>query len=252
MRESGERTEAHHHVGAVRAAAVFSTWEGLMSPRWFCRALVGGLLLLAPLAAQSEAAPVTAWEFDAGLFASAEHPNITASSIFVNVGGGTLFGGTGNPVPSLLTEGWDTGGNVADPAKYFAFSITVDVGYVLTLTNLSFDEQALANGPPAWQVSTVADNFTTSVLGGATTIGAFGNHSVDLTGEPGLSGITSPFEIRIYGFGDLGGDNSGDWYIDNIILEGDIIPLVPEPSSLALAAVGFIALAAGRWRRRKG
>jgi hypothetical protein len=91
---------------------------------------------------------------------------------------------------SINSSGWATT-NVADPNRYYTFTVTPDPGCTLSLSTLAVSTQASPTGPVLGDVATSVDGFAahTGVLAGT------GTNSVSLTASAG-AGI----EIRIYGF----------------------------------------------------
>jgi hypothetical protein len=121
-----------------------------------------------------------------------------------------------------------------DPTKYYSFTVTPDTGYTLNLTQLDFFISRNANGPDAWQVRSSVDGFS-SALGSGTGI---------YQGSPGAGPWTettslfslqnaSAVEFRIYGY-EATGTGGGNLRVDDVILTGETLPIMPEPSTLIL------------------
>lgn len=174
-------------------------------------------------------------------------PNASASLFLVNPGTfapvGLIFG---NPSPSAVANDWDVAPPPAAGVKRFAFLVAADPGYALDITSLSFDNYSpdpasAANGPTTYAV----------VLNGVlvdgpapTSVNAWGTVTIPLafTGPGAL--------VQIFAWGGSSGFTAAQqgWAVDNVILDGAVIP---EPGPVALLAglglVGFVA-----WRRRCG
>jgi hypothetical protein len=119
---------------------------------------------------------------------------------------------------TFSASGWTTG-TALDPNDYFAFSITPEIGWTMTLTDLLLDERRSLTGIHEWSVRSSLDGF-------ASDLESFAVPDNDLTRAnqslllPGLlfSDLTSAVEFRIYGFGSESA--SGTWRIDNVRVEG--------------------------------
>lgn len=135
-------------------------------------------------------------------------------------------------------------GSTIEPAEYYEFTVTADSGYQLDLSSLTFDYNQTNSGDSyAVYVRSSLDAFvgdlhSFSRAGSTTFIG----RTVDLSAVEfnGLTGIT----FRFY-FTDTSGSTGRAHVIDNVVLDGAVIP---EPASWTLACLGGAILL----RRRRG
>lgn len=148
------------------------------------------------------------------------------SIVFQSFGGSTMY----------AAIGW----NVADSSRYFDFTVDAVVGQSINLTSLDFEDAGSGTGPIEWYVRTSLDGFAADVATGAPT-GSRVFNTVPITS----SFIAGPITIRIGARNAV--TSTGAWRIDNVVLNGFVVP-VPEPSSLSLLSV---ALLAGFGLRRK-
>jgi len=120
----------------------------------------------------------------------------------------------GNPGQALAGTGWDA----ADESRYFSMSVTVDSGYAMHITSVSFDDRASGTGPVDWTVVSSRDTFNTAWGTGATHVDSFGPNLI----EHMESDVTGTLEIRIAGAN--ASSASGTWRIDNVRLMGYVVP----------------------------
>ena len=120
----------------------------------------------------------------------------------------------GNPGQALAGTGWDA----ADESRYFSMSVTVDSGYAMHITSVSFDDRASGTGPVDWTVVSSRDAFNTAWGTGATHVDSFGPNLI----EHMESDVTGTLEIRIAGAN--ASSASGTWRIDNVRLMGYVVP----------------------------
>lgn len=133
--------------------------------------------------------------------------NLTAGGIQVSSGLGTPDSAAGNPLFALAESGWTTN-------TYLEFTLTIDAGYSLSLTNISFDERSSATGPNVWRLRYGGDSFVSVLVTGGTYLdGSF--HTTNKTFN--LAGLTGTHTFRLYGEGGAGG---GTWRVDNLALDG--------------------------------
>ncbi len=157
--------------------------------------------------------------------------NLTAS-LFVPNDGRAISYPAGNPGESISATGWD----VAD--RYWEFSVTVDGGYEMSVTELSFDENASGTGPTNWFLRSSADGFASDLATGDVDTN-WNTEDVPLS----LEGITGSIEFRIYGAGASGA--AGTWRIDNVELSGTVDeddPVVdPDPVDVVIRLPAGVA-----------
>jgi hypothetical protein len=150
---------------------------------------------------------------------------------------------------TFSASGWSTG--TLDAQDYFAFSLTPESGWDMSLSQLSLDERRSATGIRAWSVRSSLDAFSSDL--GYFEVPDDADTRVGQTTLLGLAfdHLESGVEFRVYGFGAESG--SGTWRIDNVTLQGEI-SAVPEPAEYALVfGIGLMAYAiGGRLRGRQG
>ena len=179
----------------------------------------------------------------------------------------TINGGPNGPY-SIPARNTDRSFNTTDQTVFF--TVTVNPGFELNLTNLTFDSlNSRGSGTSTARVThsffvNPSEDPSVNGLAGVTPLansshdhGAVGgvgvggsaleseggdfsvgtfNVNYDLTGAAfqGLTG-TQTFAIRLYN------NQARDFGMDNIILNGDVVP-VPEPSSFLLTGLAGLAL----------
>jgi hypothetical protein len=102
---------------------------------------------------------------------------------------GTLTAVSGSG--SINSSGWSPS-VVADPTKYYTFTVTPAAGCTVTLSSLAVSVQASGSGPTQGDVATSADSFATHTG----SLPGTGSATVTLTGVSGTKAV----EVRVYGF----------------------------------------------------
>lgn len=231
------RTNAPNSVAAVAAALLL-----MLSPALSAALLLDFDFEQAPAGPGLSSLPVFVAPH---LTVSAFSADLSPRNDFVGNGAGFAFG---------ATAGW-TSFNL----NRLSFTITVEEGYSLSLTDYGFDERSnggsatMNSGPTAWQMmifdvaqpvaSGVADNPWTPRQSGSLNLSNLtGTLTVYLTagGAPSLPGL-----------------NPGTWRIDNFEL-GGAVTLLPPPATNAqvpipgeaLLVLGGMLGVAGSLRRR--
>ena len=146
---------------------------------------------------------------------------------------------------------------------YWEFTITVNAGFTMDLTQLSFDHLTSGDGgvpggtyPYTGNLSTFVNNFTagdvlstsTQTLNAANgaTSELLGSDAVDLSTYQNITGTTT---FRVYAYDDS--PNTIDQPVlrlDNLLVTGTVTA-VPEPTSNALLGLASLAMIL---RRRRG
>ncbi|HEY4415601.1 MAG TPA: PEP-CTERM sorting domain-containing protein [Verrucomicrobiae bacterium] len=176
-----------------------------------------------------------------------------------NAGGRFSF--TGNP-----TGGVNGDNNFADftgslsLTKYFTVTLTPATGFSLDLNSISFTLGRSSTGIRDYAVRSSLDSFgvnlPASISPANASLAVDGNNdfqivtdnstTVSLTGSLVTLGsdfddITGPVTLRFYGWNAEG--SGGTFSIDNVNFVGNLTAVpTPEPSTLAMAALGGIAL----------
>jgi hypothetical protein len=217
--------------------------------RTVLRSVVIAVLVAAAAPRSATAAPLV-YDFSGVLLAPSMVPAGTSASDLLPDSIFIILGGFGNPAPS----GGPFDNSGPSGTHYTSFTLTPNAGFMFDVLGFSFDEINNGTlGPTGFDVYTSADGFSVPILGGALlpSAVAFSSHAAALGSAPFLD-LTSPFTVRISGFGGPNGAQSA-WLLDNITLDVNVQPLaVPEPALMSLAAVGLIAGALRRRRHQRG
>lgn len=179
-----------------------------------------GLMLLSMASALS-AEVLVGYNFEgSSLVASTLNDNLSASDFGVGGDGATAFltgsGGTGTK--SYRKTDWAHAGD-DNPDDYFSFSVTVGQGYILDISDLSFNSQRSADGPTNWIAKYSTDDSTYYDIeqGNEGAAGSFHAHVADSLLP---FDVTGTMYFRIYGTNANTG--SGTWRIDDVNLNGTI------------------------------
>lgn len=168
---------------------------------------------------------ISQWNFDSGSVgtqaAAVMDLNATASSF--NLSSGTVVFYQGNP-PSGQAIG-QTGWNVSDGVKWWDFTITANAGFLLDLATLTFDDQRSGTGPVNWSVTING----VSAASGQFTHTTFSTDSITL--PAGAFQDLPSAEIKIFGYGAT--SSAGTWRLDNVTLNGMVLPVPDSMPSLA-------------------
>ncbi len=145
-------------------------------------------------------------------------------------------------------------GNPGPGGDFGQFGITPTSGNLINFTNLTATVLADngSNYEANWALYSSDDNFASSTLRGTGTDPAGGGTTAINIPLTGLTGITSQtqFQLVPYFTTSTGeGKTSGKVLrIDNVEVNGDVLP-VPEPSSSLLIAVGMIGFLSRRSKK---
>ncbi len=155
--------------------------------------------------------------------------------------------------PTGATNGSNTFSGTIDLGKYFEFTLSVDSGFTLDLTSISFGLGRSATGPRQWEWRSNVDSYSA-------TIGSYTSTNAGLTNSSGV--LTNPdtnsswtgnvldlsgsayqdltsITFRLYGYNSEASAGTGGLQ-GNLSFSGDV---VPEPSGAAiLGSIGIIGL----------
>lgn len=229
------------------------------STMWIAVLALAGLLL------PTRAAMIAQYEF-ANLTSSDTETNSTASDFTIvfptntagttSTAGGTIFARSTEVDGNTTTTGDETG--AIDKGHYFSFTVTPDSNYQIDLTTLSFD--ILLDADPTSSPTPEATWFIKTSIGGFgagdPTVGSRNapvsqtdtaletiNPLIDMSG---LTTLSSSTEFRLYLYDNQ--HSSGIVHrLDNVILNGDV-SVIPEPTTLWLAALSLVAVLATKRR----
>ena len=223
--------------------------------------LAAALALGLGLGTRAAAAPIATWDIanapGSGASVGFTATDVTATALTAVGVTPWTFGQTG----FVAAAGWAPG-LVADPGKYFEFSVTVASG-----SGVQFNSMGLAllrgiqganHGAQLWDLRASTDGFATSVLVQTLDISSSAADtqvifSVDLSA---LGTQTGTVTFRLYGYdytspADYAGlGNDSGWVIFgtgvDLGIDGTVVSVVPEPASLPLVGLGLVLVAAVR------
>jgi len=168
-----------------------------------------------------------------------------------SIGGITNLGLANATTPHRFVRSNRTTATAADAITnndYFKFTLTPNATFLANLTDLFFDYSGTGTSSientSTFFVRSGADNFaadigTTVLAGQFAGNSVFRRQTIDLSGAS-FQNLTAAIEFRIYVMNSVTATNDGVARLDNITLNGTI---VPEPSSLALVgSLGVLAL----------
>jgi hypothetical protein len=159
------------------------------------------------------------------------------------------------------TNGSNTFSGALDLTRYYEFTLTPQIGYSLSLTDISFDAGRSATGPRQFAIRSSSDSYASNIAGTATgvvsTVGGnlfqfTDNASTNLIAGQSITmsaftNLTTALTLRIYAFNAEAG--TGTFRIDNLAINGTV-SAIPEPSTYA-AIFGALALAGVVVHRRR-
>ncbi len=185
---------------------------------------------------------------------SAVASEVTRDSFLLATPAGPSAGSAASSQWLFGRNGLSTAGP-SSAAQYAGFTVTADPGFTLNLTNLVFDYYAVS-ALDGLEFSGQAEAFI-SIDGGA--FNSFGQVGASVTGIANsavqtanldLSSIAGAEEVEIrIAFGQAGlvaPTFSATGFAQGITLNGEVV--IPEPASLALLAIGGLAMLPHRRR----
>lgn len=147
-----------------------------------------------------------------GVAANLSFSNIAPTGITCNTNVATnIFGGSAS---------W---GSAIDTGKYLEFTVTPGSGYTLTATSVFFDVWRSNAGAQNFAVRSSLDSFT-SDLGTGSVTATQSTKTITLNAD--FANVNMPVTFRIYGWG---GNNTGDFRLDNVGLNGYVTTSAPAP-----------------------
>ncbi len=180
--------------------------------------------------------PIAEWNFGSGASdtqtAAVVDPNAAASNFVLSSGSITFPQGNPTSGDAISGIGWDATSPTAIGAQWWEFTVTANAGYVLDLTSLTFDDKKSTYGPVNWSITVnglAADSGNTHSSFSSTTP----MNTASLSAFQDLTTV----DVMIYGFGAT--DSRGTWRLDNVALNGSVIPVPSVPDSIpCLAGLG--------------
>lgn len=208
--------------------------------RFFVACVAFGWLLAMGFAQSVSAITLTAWDFfnSAGNEASVnstpllpafQTTTITRGGFHDPIAvGGTLYNGSW---PSIGTDG------------YFEFTISPAPGTTYSLTDVTFNIVAEADGPNTWYLQSDADGFAAN-LDSFTDFSSAFIHTSTLPGTPDFQSLTGPRIFRLYGLNATGGGAGlGGVAGDDLAINGTFTMASPVPETLPFGVFGLTAAA---------
>lgn len=169
-------------------------------------------------------------------------PHLTVSAFSATLAPRNDFVGNNGGVAFGATAGW-TSFNI----NRLSFTITVDAGYSLSLTDFGFDERSnggsatMNSGPTAWQMY-IAD-IAAPVASGA----ADNPWTPRQSGSLDLEHLTGTLTVFLTASGapSLPGLGAGTWRIDNFELGGivEALPPAPAPTQVPMPGAALVLMA---------
>ncbi len=175
----------------------------------------------------------------------ASNPFNSGQTVAANLSASGIGRGSGIAASSATdrysASGWNS--PALGATDYFTWTLTPAADYQLTLTSFSYTAQVSGTGPTSFAFRSSLDSFSGN-LGPATSTGGA------ITLSSGMfSGLTSPVEFRLYGWGASSG--TGTFSVNDFTFNGTL-SAVPEPSTYAaIAGVAGLAVALVRKRGRR-
>jgi hypothetical protein len=216
------------------------------------------LALLLPIGVWAQVTEtIVGFEF-AGATTDPLPANTIAENITLLSGLNRVGLGASSSANAFGSNGWNITDTFNEADKYIAFSLSVDPGYMVTLTELSWTRLNASNTAPGtgrWGYSINGGSFVLQDTFAITFANAAGVwDSLDIVDA------TGSIEFRFWAFGTTsvnGGSSAGAGGVtyrniagEDLVLNGSVA-LVPEPSTYALLALSGLALAGYAARRRQ-
>ena len=204
--------------------------------------LLVGLMVLG-LAATAGAEVILQYTFTGSVATpSTEASGVTGTSFGVSPQTGFTYGSTGGAPtpPAVFTSGWNQG----TPTAYWSFGLTLGAGLQFADTpdslTFSFDYRSTSTGPVNWQLDYDAGSGWSLLASGALTANSAWN-SVANADASDLDGVSGTVNFRLYGY--AASSASGTWGVDNVTLNGSVIP---EPTTVVMMGIGLIGIVFAR------
>jgi hypothetical protein len=216
-------------------------------------------LTTAMFATAAQAQALLGFDF-AGTTTDPQPANLLTSNITSVQGLSRVGLGTPSTSNNFGSNGWNITDTFNEGNDYIAFSLSVDSGYQISLTDLTWTRlNASSTGPGTgrWGYSVNGGAFVLQDTFAITTSSASGSWS-----SIGLTDATGTIEFRFWAYGTVsagGGASATAGSVnyrnsvagDDLVLNGSV-SVIPEPSTytlLALAAAGFGGYVIRRRRR---
>jgi phosphatidylserine/phosphatidylglycerophosphate/cardiolipin synthase-like enzyme len=184
---------------------------------------------------------IAAWNLSsATTSATISDANLTASSITVVPSGTISYQSSPG---DIYCGSWPTSTAFSTAGKCWQFSVTAAQGFEIAISSLTFRAGRTSTGPQLIQVQYSLDGFMTP---GIVALGETPNSNTTSLTEFALSSLPPPsratITFRIWGYGASG---SGNFRLNNIILNGSISPVAKNNAGMGTACVLPAVLNAG-------
>jgi Secretion system C-terminal sorting domain len=171
----------------------------------------------------SQAQTLVLWDFEGSNPAASTVPaNGSATSVETSGSSQVIsyFGGF-NSASAISTVGFPTNATI-DLNKYFQFRVTPNSGFIVNISEITFQIRNSTTGPTAWILRSSVDNFATNIATSSALITTTfaQNTSGSLASNTNLQGVGSGIIFRLYGVSAT--NTSGNIRVDNLTILGTI------------------------------
>lgn len=186
----------------------------------------------------------------AGILAATTNNSFTADN-FYDGATETNVGGQGNGTYGTLAEA------IAQD-EYFSFTITPDANYSYSLTSISLTAKRLGLGPSLYILRAGTPGNTASFFDVSAAQPVTANTGLNNITITGLTNITAPTEIRLYGYQSEGKQTQGGLILQDAVsgtLTTTFQPVPAPPAAVSLGIggclMGMMQFGIARTRRKK-
>jgi hypothetical protein len=158
---------------------------------------------------------------------------------------------------------WTTSTSI-EVNDYFAFEITPDANFEMTLSQISFRERRTSSGPLMFEIRSDIDNFASAITGTVTSIpdaASTTERDQSFALGPAFENLTAAVEFRIYGYSSEVDSIAAHWALMNhsttggLTVDGTVVA-VPEASAylfggLVAVVMGIGCLGRSIWTRQQ-
>ena len=125
---------------------------------------------------------------------------------------------------------------------YFAYTVTPQPGFQLSLTSIMLDERRTAEGIRNFEVRSSLDNYASALSTFTVPNDSLFRSNQTTTLGTSFNNLSSPIIFRIYGYN--AGAANGSWRVDNVRTLGDVSSAQAVPFEFS-PGMGILAL--GAW-----
>ncbi|MBP7830352.1 MAG: autotransporter-associated beta strand repeat-containing protein [Kiritimatiellae bacterium] len=167
-----------------------------------------------------EGGTIVYYDFDIPIDESTYTFTTNADTVMNGLTAGAFLGsdgavpqGTGNPGYAANTSKW------YQAYQYYEFTLTVQSGFALGVTNVSFQDNRSSTGPTDWYVLYSGDSYAAPLASGNHADTSWKINSSTLN----LSGLEGSVTFRLHATNSTG--STGTWRVDHVRLQGTLTPL---------------------------